>query len=338
MTSPARLEEGHEMDAITGSSGEPGTGNNNTGYENFRGDSELKNGVPRGWPSIAAAQLYYPNLSIHRRFSYLLHRVLLDQETKLAYLENQLERLDNEDNERNAARLRSLSFDRETLLISHTRVQAQSQPVPTPTTSKGADEEQRDTNEYSPWNNKDLILESAMLRLKSYDELLLLGKEMQKLPRISRREHRVFFDVVNNRHPLDASACQFLYSNDDFVTTVTDRVHQYFETLIYGDTPITKLTKRIFGRKDEIDTRILTVFLKVVVVFASGVLLLSPVAILLLVSLSRAESFVVVVAFDFAFVAALTWLKCNWETILVGLSAYMAVLVTFLSNLEQGKT
>ncbi|KAI2773462.1 hypothetical protein F4815DRAFT_488216 [Daldinia loculata] len=353
MTTPARLEEGHEMAGIPGSSGanedpiEPGTGNNSTGYENFRGDSDLKKGVPIGWPSIAATQLYYPNLSIHRRFSYLLHRVLIDQETKLAYLENKLQELDKEDEGSNAARLKKLSFDPETLLSSHTPSQAQYQPTSiqtAPTTSKVVKEKQRKTNEDNRWEDKDLILESILPRLKNYDELLLLGKEMQKLPRISRREHRAFYDEVKNHHPLlDAPAYQFLYSNDDFVTTVTDRVHQYFETLIYGETPIKRLIKRIFGRTDEnsnleIDNRILVVFLKVVVAFMSGVLLLFPVAILLLVNLSRAESFIVVVAFNFAFVAALAYLNCNWDTILVGLSAYMAVLVTFLSNLEQGKT
>lgn len=75
--------------------------------------------------------------------------------------------------------------------------------------------------------------------------------------------------------------------------------------------------------------------IKVLVAFTSGVLLLSPVAILFLVDLSRAQSFGVVVAFIFAFVAIMSSLNTNWDTILVGLSAYMAVLVTFLSNLEQ---
>ncbi|KAI1654060.1 hypothetical protein F4813DRAFT_372027 [Daldinia decipiens] len=352
MTTPARLEEGHEMNRIPGSSdanegpAEPRTRNNNAGHENFRGDSDFIDDAPAGWPSIAATQLYYPNFSIHRRFSYLLHRVLIDQETKLAYLENELEKLDKKDKENDADRLNSLPFDPETLLASHTPAQAQYQPTSiqtSPTTSK-AGKEQKKTNEDNRWDDKDLILESAISRLKNYHELLLLGKETQNLPRISRREHRAFYDEVESRHTLfDASAYQFLYPNDDFVTTNTDRVHHYFERLIYGDTPIKKLIKGIFGRTDEnfnleIDNRILVVAFKVLVVFTSGLLLLSPVAILLLVNLSRSLSFVVVVVFSFAFVAALTCLKSNWDTILVGLSAYMAVLVTFLSNLEQGKT
>ncbi|KAF3069004.1 hypothetical protein GL218_08223 [Daldinia childiae] len=301
MTTPARLEEGHAMNRIPGSSGadedptEPGTGNDDTGYGNFRGDSDIMNGAPKGWPSIAAIQLYYPNFSIHRRFSYLLHRVLLDQETKLAYLEKKLEELDEKDKESNASRLNSFPFVPETLLSGHTLSQAQYQPAflqTNPTTSKLVKEEQKNTNDNSIWENKDLILESAMPRLKNY---------------------------------------------------VTNRVHQHFETLIYGDTPIKRFIKKILARTRgnsnlEIDNWILVFLLKVVVVFMSGVLLLSPVAILLLVNLSRAESFIVVVAFNFAFVAALACLNCNWDTILIGLSAYMAVLVTFLSNLEQGKT
>lgn len=87
----------------------------------------------------------------------------------------------------------------------------------------------------------------------------------------------------------------------------------------------------------EIDKRLIVVPIKVLVAFFSGVLLLSPVAILFLVDLSRGQSFGVVVVFLLAFVAVLSALKTNWDTMLVGLSAYMAVLVTFLSNLEQGR-
>ncbi|KAI0119606.1 hypothetical protein F4814DRAFT_412607 [Daldinia grandis] len=351
MTTPAHLEEGLEMDRIPGNSGgnegpiESETGNNSNGYRNFRGDSDLKDGAPEGWPSIAATQLYYPNFNMHRRFSYLLHRVLIDQETKLAYLEDILEKLDRKDKESNPTRLNSLYFDPETLLSGRASAQAQSRAASIqthPTTSKVTDRGQEETNEDNRWKDKDLILESIIPIWKTYNELLQLGMETQKLPRVSRREHRAFYDVVEKDHTLRASAYQFLYSNDDFVTIVTDRVHQYFETLIYGDTPIKRLIKRIFGRTDEnfnleIDNRILTVFFKVLVVFISGVLLLSPVAILLLVNLSRAQSFGVVVSFSFAFVAVLAWLNCNWDTILVGLSAYMAVLVTFLSNLEQAR-
>lgn len=292
--------------------------------------------------------MYYTNFRIHRRFSYLTQRLLIDQETKLAYLENKLEELDKEDERTNASNLRSLPFDPDRLLAACGQVRVRSQPVipeqSPPTSSRNGEREQG--GEYVLWKDKDLLLEAMVPRLKSYIELLQLSKDMQKLPLISRREHNAFYNEIEEYHTLDDPAYQFLYPSDDFVTTVTDRVHQYFEALVYGDSPIMKRIKKLIGREHNnhhqdrapaigIDEQFFVVPIKVLVAFTSGVLLLSPVAILFLVDLSRAQSFGVVVAFIFAFVAIMSSLNTNWDTILVGLSAYMAVLVTFLSNLEQ---
>ncbi|KAI1377282.1 hypothetical protein F4677DRAFT_415789 [Hypoxylon crocopeplum] len=377
MATPARLEEGHEMDTIHheaggsqqspsavtqnepipqssdahhGSAELPGASSEESlGHSNFRRESDIKKAAPRGWPSIAAIQMFYTNFSIHRRFGVLMQRILTDQETKLAYLENKLEELDEEDKTLNPSRLKSLAFDPDRLLAACTQT-----PAPSPTarehssTQRRDDEQQEQGEQYIKWKDKDLLLEAIVPRLKSYLELLQLDKEMQKLPPISRLEHKIFYNEIRKYHSLDEPAYQFLYSNDDFITTVTDRIHQYFEALVYGDSPIMTRIKALIGRKQrnhsqdhapaiEIDKRFIVVPIKVLVAFASGVLLLSPVAILFLVDLSRVQSFAVVVVFLFAFVAALSSLNTNWDTILVGLSAYMAVLVTFLSNLEQGR-
>ncbi|OTA98632.1 hypothetical protein M426DRAFT_17230 [Hypoxylon sp. CI-4A] len=171
--------------------------------------------------------------------------------------------------------------------------------------------------------------------------MLQLDKEMQKLPSISRREHKIFHGEIQTH--LDGTACQFLHQNDDLIATGTDRAHQYFGALVYGEGPITSFIKKLIRREPsptqghattvEIDSRVPLILIKVIVAFISGVLLLFPVAILFLVELSRVVSFVVVVVFIFAFVTVMSKLDANWDTILVGLSAYMAVLVTFLSNL-----
>ncbi|KAI1466479.1 uncharacterized protein F4812DRAFT_465730 [Daldinia caldariorum] len=364
MATPSRLEEGYEMRSIrqetrsgqqfpsTTNPPEITPGDNGAGQDtipaNFRSDFELKNEAPKGWPSIAAAQLHYPNYNIYRRFSYLLHRALIDQETKLAYLENKLRELDKEDERCNSPRLTSLPFDPETLLSSYTRSQRAS-IRPIPTTSRVDDAQQTTGYRYNEWKDKDRILEAFIPRLKNYYELLQFDKEMQKLPTISHREHTAFYEHVKDYHTLDEAAYKFLFSNEDFTTTTTDRVHQYFEALIYGKPPVRWFFRKIFGRTHrnnnrdtppevEISHSALKMFVKVSVVFGSGVLLLSPVAILFLVNLPRGLSFAVVVVFIFAFVVVLASFNSNWDTILVGLSAYMAVLATFLSNLEQGKT
>ncbi|KAI1138874.1 hypothetical protein F5Y05DRAFT_382710 [Hypoxylon sp. FL0543] len=371
MATPSRLEEGYEMDRTqreTESLQQPASttpedrgpehpvvppGNSSEeslGYRNFRTDSDIKNAAPKGWPSIAATQAYYNNLNLHRRFAFLTQRILLDQETKLAYLETKLEELDKEDENNSVLRLKSLPFDPNQLLASPLQSQAEAQLADaqrSPPTSSGNEGQQANRDEYNPWKDKDLLLEATISRLKQFFELLQLDKEMQKLPQISRREHRMFYNEIRKRHILDAPAYQFLYANEDFITTVTDRVHQHFEPLVYGDWPIMSYIKKVIGRVHdyddqdapaiEIDKRLIIVPLKVLIAFGSGALLLSPVAILFLADLTRPQSFAVVVTFMFTFVAVMSYLNTNWHTILVGLSAYMAVLVTFLSNLAQGR-
>ncbi|KAL7625510.1 hypothetical protein AAE478_004730 [Parahypoxylon ruwenzoriense] len=373
MATPAHIEEGYEMNAIyrtaeadqqlsgVPSQRESAPRDNNVyqgtpsvaslGTRNFLTDFDITNTAPKGWPSFAAIQMYRPNFSIHRRFSCLMQRVLIDQETKLAYLENKIEELDREDDRGKVPRLKSLPFDPDRLLATYARARAQptaAQGIPSGTDKKDGQEEQEEKDKQ--WEDKDLLLEAVVARLKTYLELLQLDKEMQKLPRISRREHKVLYNEIRKYHIPDGPAHQFLYPKDDFITTIADGVHQYFEGFLYGKNPIIsssyKRIKRLIGRIDkgknrdhppviEINKRLFVVLIKVIVAFTSGVLLLSPIAILFLVDLSRAQSFGVVVSFLFLFVAVMSSLNTNWDTILVGLSAYMAVLVTFLSNLEQ---
>ncbi|OTB11447.1 hypothetical protein K445DRAFT_26609 [Daldinia sp. EC12] len=358
MATPARLEEGYGIGSNHGETREsqqdPGAvsqqeihpGSNGTRQApleiKFRSDLDVKKEAPSGWPYIAAAQLYYPNFNIHRRFSYLLHRALIDQETKLAYLEAKLKALDKEDEHHNASRLTSLPFDPETLLSDP----LPSQPDfirPAPTTSRA------DNTQQTYHTHKQMLNNYRDNEYGLEDELLQLDKEMQKLPAISRKQHKGFFEEVEQHNKLDGPAYEFLLSQDDFVTTVIDQVHQYFERFLYGSGPVISFVKKTFGRTNqtnnqdtpseiEISNGLLKLLIQILVIFGSGVLLLSPVAILFLVTLSRGLSFMVVVIFIFAFVAVLSCFNSKWDTILVGLSAYMAVLATFLSNLEQGKT
>jgi hypothetical protein len=61
---------------------------------------------------------------------------------------------------------------------------------------------------------------------------------------------------------------------------------------------------------------------------------LTPMAILLLVPLSMAGSLGVVFGFGLSFVFLLGSLKVDFNDLLLGFSAYIAVLATLLSNLS----
>ncbi|KAI8966123.1 hypothetical protein F5Y11DRAFT_213877 [Daldinia sp. FL1419] len=358
MDTPARLEEGqqpppnatsqHRINPRdSGAYQDPtqsGTRRSNTVCTSCYKDVDIINAPLYGWPYVAATQFYYRNFSIHRSFKYLRHRCLLDQESKIAYLEKRLKDLDKSDKENNTGRLTSLPFDPDTLLFGHTRAQAyfQSTSIPTPpTTSKVDDRQQGERDQYSPWQDKDLVMEAIKKECYSYMKFILHDQEMEKLSHVSAKTHKAFHREVAEYSRLDESASQFLHSEEDFVSTYTDQAHQYFEGLLYkdkspddADVPDhnTQDTNYIRG----INNQIFVIILKTLVVFVSGGLLICPMAILFLVNLSRVWSFVVVVFFNFAFGAVLVYQNYKLETILVGLSAYMAVLVTFLSNLQQG--
>jgi hypothetical protein len=74
---------------------------------------------------------------------------------------------------------------------------------------------------------------------------------------------------------------------------------------------------------------------KISVSLLSGGLLITPVAILYLVTLTDITRFVVVAAFLSAFVVTMTILEQKASHLILGLSAYGAVLVAFLGNLAQ---
>lgn len=70
------------------------------------------------------------------------------------------------------------------------------------------------------------------------------------------------------------------------------------------------------------------------VVFLSAFLLLSPALLLYLAPLGKVQSAIVVVTFVFIFTLSLSLVHdIRMDSVLVGVAAFMAVLVTFLANL-----
>ena len=79
----------------------------------------------------------------------------------------------------------------------------------------------------------------------------------------------------------------------------------------------------------------LEIFFKILLVSFSVLLLLTPVGILYLVDMTKSQSAGVVVCFVFVFSVAISLVPgTKYDKILVGLSAYMAVLVTFLAQVS----
>jgi hypothetical protein len=66
---------------------------------------------PLGYPSWAAYQNSDPTFRVYKRFGTLRNRVLLYRQQELAKLEDQLNALDAEDNNKHNHRIRSLRRD-----------------------------------------------------------------------------------------------------------------------------------------------------------------------------------------------------------------------------------
>jgi hypothetical protein len=78
-------------------------------------------------------------------------------------------------------------------------------------------------------------------------------------------------------------------------------------------------------------------FRKTTVALFCAVMLLVPVGILVLAPISMVGSFVVVLGFCLLLVILLRVLEVEFTPMLLGVSAYVAVLASLLSNLNQGR-
>ena len=66
---------------------------------------------PEGYPRLASYVNSDPNFTIYRRFGYLHNRVLLYRQDELCVLQERLEKLDDEDQEKEPKNLKSRERD-----------------------------------------------------------------------------------------------------------------------------------------------------------------------------------------------------------------------------------
>ncbi|KAK3326548.1 hypothetical protein B0H66DRAFT_163977 [Apodospora peruviana] len=283
--------------------------------KNFR-LHKVYEGIPMGWPFLAYQQNDLHNGSIHRRFGPLRQRCLHYDEATLDYYEREILKLDNADAATDVSILRSLS--------------------PAQRRASGEDAGQP--------SRKDVLINEAKALLDEYDRRLLHDRDIRELPRTSRHEHLQMFRGIEQNNILNEETEVYLYPVDDFITTRTERIHEYLEWLVYGqDSWWGKIIKKPFINKNKPDGSNYVYYrknrLKILptgmAVSLALTLLLCPMAILYLANLGRGYSALVVFLFGMLFTLILTQLpRIKLETIFLALCAYMAVLVTFLANLQ----
>ncbi|KAK3327177.1 hypothetical protein B0T19DRAFT_484337 [Cercophora scortea] len=290
---------------------------------------------PKGLSRFCQEQSQITNGGIHRRFKALRYRCLYDDEIKIAAIEEEIRQLDMD-----IARPRERSKGKGK--SKETSNKAPSQPLlllspPSPSNSTWDGEKERRRCE---------LMEEVKTRLDIYSKRLLQEREFQKLPRITRQEHYNLFTNARDGQKMSQEELQFLLDPDDFITTKMERHTRPFEWLVFDRSRnpwwhhvLLRLinTKPLEGSTypTHFHSRWLKILITIPVMALALAQLLSPVIVLYLVPMSKAASAGVVVAFGFAFTLAMTMVPgIALDSIFIGLSAYMAVLVTFLANLN----
>ncbi|KAI2623195.1 hypothetical protein GGR54DRAFT_40707 [Hypoxylon sp. NC1633] len=308
------------------------------------------------WEQAAALQSRTHNLSHHRRFITLWHRLQLHEQSKIADMEEILAQLDKEAGEEPELQIRKAALDKGRLMLSShydstSRLEEQGDNRGDPIVS--SDSNMKQTDDVNEGNVKDRLIEMTLDRLKRYAESLLLMHKLQQLPRTSRREWSSLYNTLKAHNVLEGNGWDFLSepSQDDFLSTKTERVDRRLAPLVYGDALLSRAFRRMFqstGHQDAKDqdqnkrtiylhTNGIESFIKALVAIAIGIILMVPIGILLLQPMNKAGSLVVVLCFGAAFIVVLTLLNTELDAMLLAVFAYAAVLVTFLANIQDSK-
>ncbi|XDG02141.1 hypothetical protein ABKA04_001756 [Annulohypoxylon sp. FPYF3050] len=310
-------------------------------YE-FYTDDDVRNNSPKGLPSIAAEQTYFPNHSSQRGFRFGTQQLLTYYQQKLHCIGNKLDEMDFEDSEADGKPLKSLPFCPENFLdrcIQGT----EHLPVPPDPNSGELDRESQREN----------LMKAKERYTMAYYKLLIMNSEIKKFTRTSRRAHETHFRAQVDEG-LDNKALAHMRYIDDFISDAPDQIFQKFESLLYTESPWVTLyhRKKLLGRVSRLfggnntpyvdpdDPRVtlslwpFRLFIKILLVLSSQFLLIIPVALLYLkLDWSRGIYLGVVTAFAVVFTIAMASFEPRIAYLFVGVTAYYAVLVAFLANL-----
>ncbi|KAI1391080.1 uncharacterized protein F4822DRAFT_442216 [Hypoxylon trugodes] len=304
--------------------------------DEFFTDEDVRNNSPRGWPSIAATQMYLPDFNCHRGFTSLIHRTLTFYELRIHCIEDKLDELDFEDDEANGNQLRSLPFDKDQFIA---RCLQGAGHLPT---KLSPDQTNREAE------RENLIISSGNLQ-REYFQLLHMQYENKKFAKVSRRVQEAHFNDAQIFEHLDNKARAFMRYIDDFLNFEPDYVFQRFETLFYTNSRwVQNILRHIccIGRNKSSPTssadgvrptyslRPVKLFVKTFLVLGNLALLIIPVSVLYLrIDLSRGQKLAITAASSVCFSIVMATFENRTAHLLVGITAFFAVLVTFLSNL-----
>ncbi|KAI0381739.1 hypothetical protein F5Y04DRAFT_288290 [Hypomontagnella monticulosa] len=313
-----------------------------SGYQpdDFYTDEDVRNHSPTGWPLIAAKQMYHKSHDSFRLFRPLLNLVLTSYAQKIWSIENKLDEINFDLEKAEGRPLGLFPFNREQFIARCLQG--------TGHLSSTLPKSSENTLDFE--TQKDNLVANASILMREYLPLLMLKHEAKKLHQVSRSAHEQNFKEAQLQG-LDDEALAFMRYMDDFITTEPDYISRKFESLLYmSPTRIANPLKRLccFFSGESLptdsgaeDPRLayslppFEVFFKTLLVFALLALLITPVSILYLaIGWSRGQYLAVVIVSSTIFAGAMAAFEPRTAHLLVGITAFFAVLVTFLSNIN----
>ncbi|KAI1253984.1 hypothetical protein MGN70_004379 [Eutypa lata] len=189
---------------------------NALGRDVFYTDKAFRKNAPKGLASLAAHQMYYPNLSPLRRYSWLSQMIRLDYEFKLEDSSDRLFGLEVEMEEEE-----SLRGDQ----------QAHSSTPPDQATPPAS----RDGETRS--QQRELLMAECKQLYKEYQDFIIAEREIQLLPRVSIRAHEEHYRQVKDSGWLSEEQLEAFRYRDDFITIDPDTTYKKFEFLLFSRNP-----------------------------------------------------------------------------------------------------
>ncbi|KAI0965512.1 hypothetical protein F4678DRAFT_334511 [Xylaria arbuscula] len=337
-----------------------------TSDDEFYSSEDVERVAVNGFPSIAAFQASYPNTRLCRAFDYLNQRLIMDYQCQLTCLLGALVDLDAESATKietaGGQHCQPVPFDKEGFILRCLQSPNQISLVQVPKTDQRCEEDEqqkKDRIESMRWNlfaNIELILNKYCIAAPMpFPPCIiclinsLLGSrvcwqnELRKFPRASAKTHGKLFKKLKDMSGLDPDALDYLRADDDFIYADPDPLYERFcSILIDIRVAVVKSTRFLTCGRLFVDggaqfgsgvwnAHRVRLFIKSLMVISSSTLVLVPVGILYLNEPRREIAFLVVTLFALAFAFTLIVFDNQMSHVLLGLAAYSAVLVVFLS-------
>ncbi|KAI0023605.1 hypothetical protein F4780DRAFT_57653 [Xylariomycetidae sp. FL0641] len=283
--------------------------------ERFYTDKDVLECAPKGSPSLAAHQMFYPNCQGHRVFADLTQRALFWSVQKLACLEDALDCLALEAEQEG----HSLKLDRQRFLDGCL-----------------ADAPDGRNPEEVRQLKFEKLMDKMVALVKNHLECLNLHRISQGFPKVSDMTHQEQFELMQKMFDSDPEALDYARYMGDVVTTSGDDVFHHFERFLDVRTGwVQKLVR--YTLKEDLDddsmsSRGFRLILKALFVVVVMALILPPTGILYLGGLTKAQNFGVVTTFGFLFAVIIASGERQFHTIMYSTLAIFAVMVALLAT------